>query len=113
MYKTSPAVNNALNRKPDISSYQETGGERGSLPETPDLHLGYYRYFIGLRGDDHVLLRCPECEPEYLAEVLDHESLGITDHDIMLAVRECPGHHESDAIPVSDHMSRKLQIIYS
>jgi hypothetical protein len=112
MYKASPVVNNALNREPGTSTYKEAPGERDRLLETPDLHLGYYRYFIGLRDGEHVLLRCPECEPEYLPEVLDHESLGITDHDIMLAVRECPGHLETDMIPVSDHMRRKLQIIF-
>ena len=100
MYKASPVVSDALNRKPGTSSYKEAPGER------------YYRYFIGLRDGEHVLLRCLEREPEYPPEVLDHESLGITDHDIMLAVRECPGHHETDLIPVSDHMRRKLQIIF-
>lgn len=112
MYKASPAVNNAFTRKPDASSYNESPGEQNHLLESPDLHLGYHRYFIGQRDGEHVLMRCPECGPEYLAEVLDHESLGITGHDMMLAVRECPGHHEKDTIPVSDHMARKLQIVF-
>ncbi|MBP1928773.1 hypothetical protein J2741_001320 [Methanolinea mesophila] len=44
--------------------------------------------------------------------MVDHELLGITEHDIMVAVRECPDHIESDAIPVSDHVNRKLQILF-
>jgi len=112
MYKPSAAVNSASNRKPGALSFQEKPGARNALQESHHLCLGSYRYFIGLRDGEHVLMRCPESEMDLLPEALDHESLGITDHDIMMAVRECPGHIETDTLPVSDHMTRKLQIIF-
>jgi len=112
MYKPSPAVNSAPNGKPGTFSFQAEPEVRSHLRESPDLCLGCYRYFIGLRGGEHILMRCLESETDYLPEVLDHESLGITEHDIMTAVRECPGHIETDRIPVSDHMTRKLQILF-
>jgi len=112
MYKPSPAVNDTPTRKPDTLSFQNTPGVRDHLLEPPDLHLGGYRYFIGLRDGTPILMRCPENETDLPPEVLDHESLGITDHDIMVAVRECPGHIETDTLPVSDHMTRKLQIVF-
>ena len=94
------------------TSFREDSGGSDPIPETPGLQLGRYRYFIGLPNGDPVLMRCQDREPGYLAEVLDHELLGITGHDLMLAVRECPGHEGSDVIPVSDHMCRKLQILF-
>jgi hypothetical protein len=112
MYKPSPAVNSAPYRRPDALSFQEEPDTGNHLRESPDLCLGCYRYFIRLRDGEHILMRCPESETDLLSEVLDHESLGITDHDIMVAVRECPGHFETDTLPVSDHMTRKLQILF-
>ena len=112
MYKPNPAVNSAPDRKPGTFSFQEEAEVRNHLRESPDLCLGCYRYFIGLRGGEHILMRCPESETDFLPEALDYESLGITDHDIIVAVRECPGHIETDTLPVSDHMTRKLQILF-
>ncbi len=113
MYKSIPAFNSAPDSKPGTFSFQEEAEVPDQLRESPDLCLGCYRYFIGHRDGEPVLMRCPDNdEMNFLPEALDHESLGITDHDIMVAVRECPGHIETDILPVSDHMTRKLQILF-
>lgn len=112
MTRAGPAPGMVYEITPRTPPFQE--GQEGSdqLTEPPGLQLGSYRYFIGHRNGEPVLLRCLESESRYLSEVVDHELLGITEHDIMVAVRECPDHIESDAIPVSDHVNRKLQILF-
>jgi hypothetical protein len=94
------------------------GKRDGPLPslEETDIYasmlIGSHRYWIRVWGGITEL--CRRKDDQLIAyEVLRHEQLGISDDDIEDAIRQANGEVTVNRdYPVSDHIRRKLQILY-